>query len=48
MEKVGDNAAVIDKRVVPINGNLGLLFSDRTIDAVDRLVLRSYMAVTKT
>ena len=46
-KKISDNAAVIDGRVVPINGNLGLLFSDSSIDATDKLILRSYMAVTK-
>ena len=46
--KISDNAVVIDKRKVPINGSLGLLFSDSTIDSVDKLVLRSYMEVTKT
>ena len=38
---------VIDKRRIPINGNLGLLFSDTTIDAAEKLILRSYLAVTK-
>ena len=46
-QKISDNAAVIDKRKVPINGNLGLLFSDTTLGAADKLILRSYMAVTK-
>ena len=45
--KISTNTAVIDKRVVPINGNLGLLFSDPGINSVDKLILRSYMEVTK-
>ena len=45
--KISANTAVVDKRVVPINGNLGVLFSDPTINTVDKLLLRSYMEVTK-
>ena len=46
-QKISDNAVQIDNRKVPINGNVGLLFSDKSIDTTDRLILRSYMNVTK-
>ena len=47
-QKISDNAVLIDKRKIPINGNLGLLFSDSTLGPIDKLILRSYMTVTKT
>ena len=47
MAEISDNAVQIDNRKVPINGNVGLLFSDKSIDTTDRLILRSYMNVTK-
>ena len=45
--KIDSNKVVIDKRVIPLNGNLGLLFSDSSIDVADKLILRSYMNVTQ-
>ena len=47
-QKISDNKVLIDKRAIPINGNLGLLFSDSTLGPTDKLILRSYMTVTKT
>ena len=47
-QKISDNAVLIDKRKIPINGNLGLLFSDSTLGPIDKHILRSFMTVTKT
>ena len=46
-QKISDNAVLIDKRKIPINGDLGLLFSDSTMGPTDKLILRSYMTVPK-
>ena len=46
-QKIAESAVLIDKRRVPINGNIGLLFSDSTMDSTDKLILRSCMSVTK-
>ena len=45
--KVSTNAAIVDTRAVPMNGNLGSPFSGTTINSVDRLILRSCIEVTK-
>ena len=45
--KIAENAVIIDKRRIPINGNSGSLFSDSTLDSGEKLILRSYRAVTK-
>ena len=47
-EKISGNSVVIDNKKIPINGNIGLLFSDSTMDGTDKLILRSYMNATKT
>ena len=46
-QKISSNTVHIDKRSVPINGNIGPLFSDSAIGPTDKLILRSYMSVTK-
>ena len=38
MEQISAKTAVVDKRVVPFNGNLGVLFSDPIINAKDKLL----------
>ena len=45
--KIEKNTAVIQKRKTPINGNMGLLFSDDDIGVTEKLLLRSYLDVTK-
>ena len=46
-KKISSNAAVVQRRELPINGNIGLLFSDDDMGASEKLVLRSYLNVTK-
>ena len=45
-QKFGDNCAQIGDRKVPLNGNIGLLFSDPSNNATDKITLRSYLSVT--
>ena len=46
MEKISDNWVQISDRKVPLNGNLGLLFSDASVNSTDKIILRSYLSVT--
>ena len=46
-KKIDSNSAVIEKRKCPINGNVGILFSDDDMGVTEKLVLRSYLNVTK-
>ena len=46
-KKVADNTVIIQKRKVPMNGNIGMLFSDDDIGTSERLLLRSYVNLTK-
>ena len=46
-KKIASNSAVVQKRKLPINGNIGLLFSDDDMGASEKLVLRSYLNVTR-
>ena len=45
--KIGANTAVVQKHKTPINGNLSLLFSGDDMGVTEKLVLRSYLEVTK-
>ena len=45
-QKISSNAVIIDKKPVPLNGHLGLLFSDTSIDSTDKTILRAYLQVT--
>ena len=46
-KKISSNSAVVQKQKLPINGNIGLLFSDDDMGVSEKLVLRSYLDVTK-
>ena len=46
-KKIGSNTAVIQKQKQPINGNLGVLFSDDDIGATEKMILGSYLDVTR-
>ena len=45
-KKISDNWVQIGDRKVPLNGNLGLLFSDANVNSADKIILRSYLSVT--
>ena len=45
-KKISDNWVQIGDRKVPLNGNLGLLFSDANVNSTDKIILRSYLSVT--
>ena len=46
-KKIAQNCAVVSKHKRPINGNLGILFSDDDMGIHEKLVLRSYLKATK-
>ena len=47
MEKIGCNTVVVDKHKRPINGHFNLLFVDDDMGSTEKLLLRSYLNVTK-
>ena len=47
MEKIGSTSAFIQKRKQPINGNLGILFSDDDVGTTEKMILGSYLDVTR-
>ena len=46
-KKIGNNTAVIQKQKRPINGNIGILFSDDDMGPTEKQILRTYLDVTK-
>ena len=46
-KKIAANSAVVQKRKLPIHGNIGLFFSDDDIGVSEKQLLRSYLNVTK-
>ena len=47
-KKIEKNTAVVQKKTMPINGNLELLFKDDEVNAHGRNLLRSYLQCTKS
>ena len=47
MEKMAGNCVVIDGQKRPIDGNFGQLFSDDDMGVTEKILLRSYLNVTK-